>query len=54
MEKEFYYYDRKYRINEYGKIDRLAYDDIRPHKYGNNIIMLHRHNKAKNLKNLYR
>lgn len=43
----FKFYGREFSIDENGLITKLAYEDDRPHKYGDTIKVLHRHNKAK-------
>ena len=50
MVKEFYFYNAKYEIDEYGNIARSEYEDDRPHNYNGTIKILHRHNKRKELK----
>lgn len=50
MVREFYFYNSKYEIDEYGNIARSEYEDNRPHNYNGKIIILHRHNKRKELK----
>ena len=48
--KEFIYNDRKFKLSEYGDLIRLAYEDIRPHQYGDTIKYLHRYNKERIIK----
>lgn len=49
MIKEFYFYNAKYELDEYGNITRSEYEDIRPHNYNGEIKLLHRHNKRRKL-----
>lgn len=49
MVKEFYFYNAKYELDEYGNVARSAYEDDRPHNYNGVIKILHRHNKRKEL-----
>lgn len=50
MFKDFYFYDRRYRISEEGIVYRYEYKDIRIQKYNNKCVKLHRVNKEKLLK----
>ena len=50
MIKYFYFYKRKYSIDDNGNIIRLSYNDIRIQKYNGKCVKLKRHNKEKILK----
>lgn len=50
MIKKFYFYNRKYSIDDQGNVIRLAFKDIRIQKYNGKCVKLVRHNKEKLLK----
>lgn len=48
IEKYFYYYDRKYKIDEYGTVIKCAYADLRKYNYSGKIVkkVMHRPDKV--------